>query len=529
MKVRIHNIKMPLDAEWQEVKQRALQKIGKSENDCISFRVVKQSVDARKKQLCFVYSVDLELCGEKLRCDGKQISVLQEEEEIPILKGSLALKHQPVVVGSGPCGLFCALTLARQGYRPLLLERGMDVDRRTETVQSFWNGGNFNRQTNVQFGEGGAGTFSDGKLTTRISDARIVKILQEFVRFGAPEEILYRAKPHIGTDILKNVVKNIRMEILRLGGEVRFEAQVSELMRKNDRLEGVKLADGEEILCSVAVLALGHSARDTYEMLFRSGVLLEQKAFSVGVRAEHLQSEIDKAMYGEFAGHPKLGAADYQLSYRNGADACYSFCMCPGGVVVAAASEENTVVTNGMSYFARDRENANAAICVNVTEEDFASKHPLAGVAYQCSLEQKAFVLGGGNYAAPSQLVSDYLEKKKTRAFSKVMPSYLPQTVGADLNELFSPRVNQVLADGLRQFERKIKGYTKGGAVLTGVETRTSAPVRILRNESLQSVSLCGVYPAGEGAGYAGGIMSAAADGIRVAEKIVENYCFKDS
>lgn len=524
MNIRVHNIKLPLDADIDEIKTAALSAVRVKASDCKAFRIAKQSVDARKKQVSFVYSVDLEL-AKKVKTDGKNIIELIEDKEKEISSGTIKLKHRPIVVGSGPCGLFCALTLAQKGYMPLLLERGADVDTRTKAVQDFWQNRNFLSQTNVQFGEGGAGTFSDGKLTTRISDPKIMKILREFVKFGAPEEILYRAKPHIGTDILKNVVKAIRNEIIRLGGEVCFNSQVSDIDINGGVIHSVRLASGEEIPCNVLVLALGHSARDTYEMLFNKGIAMQTKAFSVGARIEHKQSFIDEAMYGDFAGHPALGAADYQLSYRNGDDACYSFCMCPGGVVVAAASEENTVVTNGMSYFARDKENANAALCVNVTSKDFESEHPLSGVRYQQMLEKNAFELGGKNYNAASQLVADFLSLKRSDKFLSVTPTYKPDVTSLDLNRLFSCRVSRVLADGLRQFERKIKGFTANGAVLTGVETRTSAPLRILRNDELESCSAKGVYPAGEGAGYAGGIMSAAADGIKVAEKIISTYC----
>ncbi len=524
MNVRVHNIKLPLDAEVDEIKSAALKEANAKEKDCVAFKIVKQSIDARKKQVSFVYSIDLELT-KKVKVNGKNIIELINEEEKEITSGNKKLLHRPIVVGSGPCGLFCALTLAKSGYMPLLLERGADVDTRTKAVESFWKNREFSSDTNVQFGEGGAGTFSDGKLTTRISDPKIMKILRDFVKFGAPEEILYKAKPHIGTDILKNVVKAIRNEIINLGGEVRFNSKVSDIDIKGEKIRSVKLSSGEEIPCDVLVLALGHSARDTYKMLFDKGILMQAKAFSVGARVEHKQQLINEAMYGDFAGHKLLGAADYQLSYRNGDDACYSFCMCPGGVVVAAASEENTVVTNGMSYFARDEENSNAAICVNVTTKDFESEHPLSGVKYQQELEKRAFYLGYKNYNAPAQLVSDFLNGKITNKFSSVKPSYAPDITPTDLNNLFSKRVSKVLGDGLRQFERKINGFTKNGAVLTGPETRTSAPVRILRNDELESCSVKGIYPAGEGAGYAGGIMSAAADGIKVAEKIISIYC----
>ena len=524
MNVRIHNIKLSLEAGLDEIKSAALKEVNAKENDCKAFKIAKQSVDARKKQVSFVYSVDLEL-AKKVKTNGKNIIEIINEEEKELTSGNVKLLHRPIVVGSGPCGLFCALTLARKGYMPLLLERGADVDTRTKAVQDFWQNRNFSSDTNVQFGEGGAGTFSDGKLTTRISDPKIMKILGEFVKFGAPEEILYKAKPHIGTDILKNVVKAIRNEIIKLGGEVRFNSKVSDIDINGGTIRSIKLSSGEEIPCDVLVLALGHSARDTYEMLFNKGILMQAKAFSVGARVEHEQQFINEAMYGEFAGHKLLGAADYQLSYRNGDDACYSFCMCPGGVVVAAASEENTVVTNGMSYFARNEDNSNAAICVNVTTKDFENAHPLSGVKYQQELEKRAFNLGGNNYNAPAQLVSDFLNGKCSDKFSSVKPSFAPDVTPIDLNNLFSERVSKVLSDGLRQFERKINGFTKNGAILTGPETRTSAPVRILRNDELESCSAKGIYPAGEGAGYAGGIMSAAVDGIRVAEKIISIYC----
>ncbi|MBQ3225868.1 MAG: NAD(P)-binding protein [Clostridia bacterium] len=522
MKLRVHNLKLPLDTEEKEIKAAALSFVRAKETDCISFRIAKQSIDARKKEVSFVYSVDLEVT-KRVKTDGKYIIELLETEPEEIVFGTKQLSHRPVVVGSGPCGLFCAYRLAEQGYQPILLERGADVDTRTQKVDKFWKTASFSPQTNVQFGEGGAGTFSDGKLTTRLSDPKIKGILETFVRFGAPEEIGYKAKPHIGTDVLKTVVKNIRNKIIALGGEVRFQSQVADVEIKQDRIKSVKLATGEEIPCDVLVLAIGHSARDTYEMLYHKGLAMQVKSFSVGARVEHLQSFINEAMYGDYAGHPRLGAADYQLSYRNEDDACYSFCMCPGGVVVAAASEEHTVVTNGMSYFSRAERNANAALCVNVTPKDFESEHPLSGVLYQREMERRAFVLGGKNYCAPAQKTTDFLDSKKSGAFAEVLPSYQPGVLNEDLNKVFSERVSRVLKDGLRYFDRKIQNFTKN-AVLTGVETRTSAPLRILRNEAMECMNVHGIYPAGEGAGYAGGIMSAALDGIKIAEKIMSVY-----
>ena len=523
MNIRVHNIKLGLDADFDEIKEAAIKKVSLKDKDVVSFRISKQSVDARKKQVSFVYSADI-TTSKNVKPDGINIFEIKEDVQEEIKGATLKLEKRPIVVGTGPCGLFCALTLARNGFSPIVLERGADVDERTSAVDTFWRNGTFAPETNVQFGEGGAGTFSDGKLTTRISDPKIMSILEDFVRFGAPEEILYKAKPHIGTDILKNVVKRIRNEIIALGGEVRFNTQVTDITIRYGKIASVTVSGGEEIECNVLVLALGHSARDTYKMLFYKGVAMEAKPFSVGVRAEHLRSYIDEAMYGDFAGHPKLGAADYQLSWRNGEDACYSFCMCPGGVVVAAASEEKTVVTNGMSYFARDGKNSNAAICVNVTSKDFDSQSPLAGIEYQRNLEKLAFAAGGENYFGPCQLITDFLDGKPTKKLGSVEPTYMPGVKLADLNGCFSTRVSDVLSCGFRQFERKIKGYTTNDAIITGIETRTSAPVRILRSEKCESLTVGGVYPAGEGAGYAGGIMSAAADGIKVAEKILGAY-----
>lgn len=529
MAIRINNLKVPLETSAEELKEKALAKIGRKPSDCLGFRIFRQSVDARKKQVSFVYGVELDLKDEKrVACDGSQVVRVEKRQQKAPVPGTAPLKERPVVVGMGPCGLFCALALARAGYRPLVLERGDDVDERTRKVELFWQSGRLDTETNVQFGEGGAGTFSDGKLTTRISDPHCAGILADFVRFGADERILYQAKPHIGTDVLKQVVKRMRKEIQALGGEVRFRCRVDDILAQNGAVYAVRTADGEEIPCGVLVLAIGHSARDTYQLLFDRGIALLQKPFSVGTRIEHPQKWLNEQMYGGFAGHPALGAADYQLSHREGDRACYTFCMCPGGVVVAAASEENSVVTNGMSESARDRANANSAVCVSVDGRDFGSSHSLAGVWFQRQLEQAAFRLGGSNYHAPAQTVRDFLEGTPTRAFAQVVPSYTGGVCGADLNKLFSGGVSGMLANGLRVFDRKIKGFADGGAVLTGAETRTSAPVRITRGDTLQSESLAGLYPAGEGAGYAGGIMSAAADGVKIAEQIIRTYRVPD-
>ena len=525
MAVQINNIKVPLETDWGELKSIALKKLTKNESDCTSFKILKQSVDARKKNVSFVYSVLVTLKNEKNIKKNSDIILVKEEKKREIVYGTKRLLARPIVVGAGPAGLFCALTLARHGYKPLLIERGGKVDERTKAVHTFWKTGKLDGNSNVQFGEGGAGTFSDGKLTTRINDIKISDVLSDFVKFGAKEDILYKAKPHIGTDILAQVVKNIREEIISLGGDVLFNTRLCQIHSSNGKIKKITLTGGEEVCCDVLVLAIGHSARDTYEMLFEKNIDMVLKPFSVGVRIEHLRKDIDKAMYGDFAGHPLLGAAPYQLSYKNGNDRCYSFCMCPGGVVVAASSEENSVVTNGMSYHARDKENSNAALCVNVDESDFGTLNPLCAIRFQQELEKAAFMAGGRSYHAPAQTVGDFLERRKSTKFGKVTPSFTGGVSPIDLHECLPAKVSRVLSCAIPYFETKINGYASCDAVMTGIETRTSAPVRILRNENYESTSLSGLYPCGEGAGYAGGIMSAAVDGINVAETILKKFC----
>ncbi len=518
MSVQISGIRLSPDALPEELRERALSILKKKNRDVTAFRVVRESVDARKKQVQLVYTVELSLHDETGL--PERSDVRRTEPKPPTELPRAAFTSRPVIAGTGPCGLFCALTLARAGVPPLILERGAQVEKRTAAVENYWQGGALSQRTNVQFGEGGAGTFSDGKLTTRIHDPRAERVLADFCRFGADEDILYKAKPHIGTDVLRKVIQNMRAYLISLGCEFRFEAALTDLGVQNGSVQEIVTETGEHIPCKMLILAIGHSARDTYEMLLQKGIAMVQKPFSVGVRIEHLQSDIDRALYGAWAGHPRLGAAPYQLSHRVGEDACYSFCMCPGGIVVAAASETDTIVTNGMSYRARSARNANSALCVNVDRRYFEGDHPLAGVAFQRMLERKAFLLTQGK-GAPIQTVGSFL-KDGTSRFGRVEPSYTGQTVPMDLHGLFPKGITDMLRTGLLQFDKKIKGFADDDAVLTAPETRTSAPVRILRGDTLESISLGGLYPAGEGAGYAGGIMSAAVDGIRVAEAILQ-------
>ena len=527
--LRISDLKLPLDYNDEKLKTLSAKQLNVSLNKIKSVKLFKRSIDARHKDsVVFTATVDVELNVDEnsvlRRCKSNKVNVAKEYRyELPLSK---KLDKRPVVVGAGPAGLFCALVLAQAGQCPILIERGKSVDERTEDVNEFWTSGVLKTESNVQFGEGGAGTFSDGKLNTGTKDIRSRKVLVEFTEHGAPEEILYNAKPHIGTDKLKNTVKNIRNEIISLGGNVYFQTKLTAINTDNGKIKSITVQknDGstEETETDNLVLALGHSARDTFEMLVNSGFMMTPKPFSVGVRIEHLQENINKTQYGKFYNSKYLGAADYKLNVhlKNGRGV-YTFCMCPGGSVVAAASEKNTVVTNGMSEFKRDKENANSALLVGVTPEDFGSENPLSGVEFQRKIERAAFIAGGGDYKAPVQRVSDLLSVRKSTAVGSVVPSYKPGYNFAEIGEYLPEYVCDGLREAIPLLDNKLHGFADPDAVVTGAETRSSSPVRILRGENLEAVSCGGVYPCGEGAGYAGGIVSAAVDGIKCAEAIL--------
>lgn len=524
MKLLISNIIAGLDTSQEELLQQTANKLRIKLENISDFKIVKQSIDARKKPgIRLVYSVSCQVDHSARIAGAGDVKILEELEEEAILPGSKPVDGRPLVIGTGPAGLFCGLVLAQYGYRPIVLERGQRVEERSRTVEDYWKTGRLNTETNVQFGEGGAGTFSDGKLTTRINDRRCEKVLEEFRSFGAPEEISYKAKPHIGTDNLKRVVANMRKEIERLGGTVHFNTKAADLIIRSGRICGVTTGSGETIETNVAVLAIGHSARDTFQMLYDRGVPFQQKPFSIGVRIEHPQELIDYAQYGTASGHPALGAADYQLFQKGTQRTAYSFCMCPGGIVVAAASEPQSIVTNGMSEFSRSRENANSALVVSVGPGDFATQHPLGGMEFQRKWERLAYAAGGSSNSAPVQRLEDFLEGR-AGGLGSVRPSYTGETRCADINLCLPPYVTDCMKQAIPYFDRKLKGFGLKDALLTGVETRTSSPVRIPRNELLECIGIEGLYPCGEGAGYAGGIVSAAVDGIKVAEQIVRTY-----
>lgn len=529
MTIRINNLSLGLEDDVSLLVEKAAKKLNISKKDISNFKILRESIDARKKDnIKFNYSVELSCSKEERlvnRCKNNDI-ILQEDEPMEDLQiGSERLLHRPVIVGMGPAGIFAGLLLARKGYKPVIFERGEDVDNRTKTVEHFWKSGELNTESNVQFGEGGAGAFSDGKLTTRIKDKRCDFVLQELVKAGAPEEIAYSGKPHVGTDILKTVVKNIREEIKALGGQIHFSSKLEDIVLQDNKVKSI-IVNGNEVPCEVLILAIGHSSRDTYEMLYKKEIFLSPKPFAIGVRIEHPQDFIDEAQYGKYAKHPKLRAADYRVAYSDKTlnRSVYSFCMCPGGEVVAAASETNRLVTNGMSYHKRDKENANSALVVSVAPEDFEGSTPLRGMDFQRHYESLAFKVGGGNYEAPLQLVGDFLKGNISKKLGKVTPSYRPGWNFAFLEECLPKYVIDMLKIGLEQFDKKIKGFAMDDAVMTGIETRTSAPVRIDRNERGESISTKGLYPTGEGAGYAGGIISAAVDGLRIAEEIIKSY-----
>jgi len=520
--IRIRDIVMPPEHNPHQLGYEASQLLGISASRIRQVKIVRRSVDARKKpDVKIIYTIDVAVDGNEkriLKLSGCKRAQLAPTSFYKPPKTDKQPERRPVVIGFGPAGMFAALILANAGLRPIVLERGEDAASRNARVEQFFATGELDVKSNVQFGEGGAGTFSDGKLNTGVNNPRIGWILSQFVKFGARDNILYDAKPHVGTDVLLTVVQNLRARVIKLGGEVRFNTQVTGLLLDGDRLTGVKTADGEEIPCDTAVLAIGHSARDTFEMLDTMGIPMEPKAFAMGVRIEHKQSMIDEAQYG--MDNPALPPADYKLVQHLEDGSVYTFCMCPGGYVVAAASEAGRVVTNGMSYADRDGENANAALLVTVNPEEFPYEGVLGGMHWQRRIEEAAYN-ASGSYRAPAQTVGDFLNSVPSTGPGAVQPTYRPGVHWCDLHDVLPEKISRSLAEALPKLDGSLKGYASADAVLTAPETRSSSPVRILRDESRQS-RIRGLYPTGEGAGYAGGIMSAAIDGIMTAEAIIE-------
>lgn len=537
--IRINQVKVPIEHKKDEIKQAAAKILKVSENAILNLNIVKRSIDARKKtEIKYSYTVDVEIKDEQKivkKAKNPNVVLAKTIEYQCSITGTQTMKHRPVVVGSGPAGLFCAYFLALNGYQPILLERGEDVLKRVQTVEKFWNTNDLDTESNVSFGEGGAGTFSDGKLNTMVKDTfgRIRKVLELFVEHGANEEILYLNKPHIGTDCLRQIVKNIREDIIAHGGTVMFQSKLQDVFYEGNQLTGIMYETLDEnhekqevkLSCEVLVLAIGHSARDTFEMLHRKNILMEQKAFAVGVRMEHKQEMINQNQYGAF--YKQLPAADYKVTHQLANHrAVYSFCMCPGGYVVNASSERNRLTVNGMSYHDRGSDNANSAIIVTVSKEDFLSipnavDNPLSGMEYQRYYEQLAYETGKGN--VPVQLFGDLLRDRESATIGNIQPNIKGNYRLSNLKSCLSKPVVSSLIEGIQAFDHMIPGFADEEAVLSGVEMRTSSPIRIIRNEQLES-SCAGLYPCGEGAGYAGGITSAAVDGIKVFEAIAQKY-----
>ena len=524
--IKINNIEIYLEEEKEDLAGKAAEKLNITPEEIKEIRILKESIDARKEPLKFVYSILIKTADEEKllkNIEDKDVSHFEEQEPEPLKRGDRKLEVRPVVVGFGPSGLFSALKLAEEGYRPLVIERGDAIPERDSKVDIFMEKGILDLSSNIQFGEGGAGAYSDGKLTTRIKDVRVHEVLDKLIESGAPEEITTSAKPHVGTDLLKDVVMNMRKRIISLGGEVLFNSKLENVGIRNGKVYSITV-NQEEIPCEVLILALGHSARDTYEMLFERGFSMIAKSMAVGVRVENLQWRINESQYGRAYQNPKLKAAEYSMATKTSDNrGVYSFCMCPGGIVVPSASERGHIAVNGMSYHAREGVNANSAIVVSVTPEDYGT-HPLDGIRFQRELERKAFHMGGSTYHAPVQKVEDFMAGRISKSFGEVIPSYMPGVKSVNLEKLFPKYITEGLKKGFTDFDRKIKGFAHHGAVLTGVETRTSSPVRIVRGEDFESVNIKGVYPAGEGAGYAGGIISSAVDGLKIAEAVIGKY-----
>lgn len=524
----VSDVVTTLSSDLSEAISKAQRIIDISRDKIIDSFIIKTSIDARHgkqpqlvSSIGFITTENEDKIVNKL--NNRHVSVRPISSTPPQFEyGKKNIEHRPVIAGFGPAGMFAGLLLAQNGYKPIIIERGEEVDKRVKSVENFWETGTLNTQSNVQFGEGGAGTFSDGKLTTRINDPLCDYVLSELVRFGAPDEIKKKAKPHIGTDKLRNVVKEIRREIIACGGEVLTSTRLTDITLKNGELKQIYV-NGNAIPCSALFLAIGHSARDTFEMLMQKSIMFEAKPFSVGVRIEHLQSDINNGLYGKYAGHPMLPQGEYQLSLRKNDRAVYTFCMCPGGLVVPSSSEEETVVTNGMSEFARDKNNANSAVVVSVSPKDFGDD-PRSAIEFQRRYERSAFLAGGGGYRAPAQTVGCFLNEKQGLEINRIEPSYALGVNPCDFNSIFPSYISDMLRDGIVSFGRKIRNFDATDAVLTGIETRTSSPVRILRNQNHESVSAKGIYPCGEGAGYAGGIISAAVDGIKTAIEFMKQY-----